>query len=171
MEGDIMASFRESVEISAPPQQVWELIADIARHPEFAGPRSMTRAIDFDGPLAVGSRWVAHEKFGPNRFDAPSEVTAIDEGRLLEWTSFPPVKAEEHRGEGGIVRWGYRLTPTATGTRLEHSMTVLEARKGMTMVKVLYKVMKMPARLAAAGQTTLENIRVAAEQPGPAVSR
>lgn len=163
MQGDTMASFRESVEISAPPHVVWELISDIARHPEFAGPTSITKSIDFDGPLALGSRWVAKEAFGPNKFEAPSEVTAIEEGALLEWVSYPPVKSEEHRGKGGIVRWGYQLTPTAAGTELRHYMTVLEGRKGMGKVKVLYKVLGMPARFTAGGRTTLENIRAAAE--------
>lgn len=166
MEGDTMASFRESIEISAPPHEVWQLIADITRHPEFAGPKSITKAIDFDGPLAVGVRWEAHEKFGPNQFDAPSEVTAVEEGRLLEWVSYPPAKSEDHRGKGGICRWGYQLTPTTTGTRLDHYMTTIEARKGMGMVKVLYKVMGLPARFTAGGRTSLENIRAAAEQLG-----
>jgi uncharacterized protein YndB with AHSA1/START domain len=79
MEGDVITSFRESIEISAPPHVVWDLITDIRRHADFAGPKSITKVIDFDGPVAVGSRWVAHEKFGPQKFDAPSEITAVEQ--------------------------------------------------------------------------------------------
>jgi len=50
MEGDVVTSFRESIDISAPPQVVWDLITDIRRHAEFAGPKSITKVIDFDGP-------------------------------------------------------------------------------------------------------------------------
>lgn len=163
MEGDVVTSFREAIEISAPPQAVWDLVTDIRRHTEFAGPTSITKVIDFDGPVAVGRRWVAHEKFGPQKFDAPSEITAVDEGNRLEWVSFPPMK-EENRGKGGRVDWGYELSPTAEGTRLEHYMTVLEPRKGAASLKVMYKLLRLPAKQVAGGRTTLENIRRAAEQ-------
>ena len=136
MEGDIVTSFRESIEISAPPQVVWDLITDIRRHAEFAGPKSITKVIDFDGPVAVGSRWVAHEKFGPQKFDAPSEITAVEQGKRLEWVSLPPMK-EDNRGKGGRVIWGYELSPAADGTRLEHYMTVLEPRKGAASLKTM----------------------------------
>jgi uncharacterized protein YndB with AHSA1/START domain len=163
MEGDVVSSFRESIDISAPPDVVWELITDIPRHPEFAGPRSITKVIDFDGPVVVGSRWVAHEKFGPQRFDAPSEITAVEEGKRLEWISFPPMK-DANRGKGGHVVWGYELRPTSAGTRLEHFMTVLEPRKGAAVLKAMYKVLGLPAKQASGGRTTLENIRRAAER-------
>ena len=163
MEGDVVSSFRESVEISAPPEVVWDLITDIPRHAEFAGPKSITKVIDFEGPVAVGSRWVAHEKFGPQKFDAPSEITVVDQGRRLEWVSFPPMK-EDSRGKGGRVIWGYELSPATDGTRLEHYMTVLEPRKGAASLKAMYKVLRLPAKQVAGGRTTLENIRKAAER-------
>ncbi len=163
MEGDVVSSFRESIEIAAPPHVVWDLVTDIRRHAEFAGPKSITKVIDFDGPVAVGSRWVAHEKFGPQKFDAPSELTVVDQGKRLEWVSFPPMK-DENRGKGGRANWGYELSPTAGGTRLEHYMTVLEPRKGAASLKALYKILRLPAKQAAGGRTTLENIRTAAEK-------
>lgn len=163
MEGDVLASFRESVEISAPPPVVWDVVTDISRHAEFAGPKSITKVIDFDGPVEVGSRWIAHEKFGLQKFDAPSEITAVEPGKRLEWVSFPPMK-EDNRGKGGTVLWGYELSPAASGTRLEHYMTVLEPRKGAAMLKAIYKVFGLPAKQVAGGRTTLENIRKAAAE-------
>lgn len=163
MEGDVVTSFRESIEISAPPQVVWGLVSDIRRHTEYAGAKSITKVIDFDGPVAVGSRWVSHEKFGPQKFDAPSEITAVDPGKRLEWVSFPPMK-EDNRGKGGRVIWGYELSPAGDGTRLEHFMTVLEPRKGAASLKTMYKVLRLPAKQVAGGRTTLENIRKAAER-------
>jgi uncharacterized protein YndB with AHSA1/START domain len=163
MEGNVVTSFRESIQISAPPQVIWSLVTDIRRHAEFAGPKSITKVIDFDGPVAVGARWVAHEKFGPQKFDAPSEITAVDAGKRLEWVSFPPMK-DENRGRGGRVIWGYELTPTADGTTLEHYMQVLEPRKGAASLKAMYRVFGLPAKQAAGGRTTLANIRRVAEQ-------
>jgi uncharacterized protein YndB with AHSA1/START domain len=162
MEGDVVSSFRESIDISASPRTVWDLITDIRRHPEFAGPKSITKVVDFDGPVMVGSRWSAHEKFGPQKFDAPSEITAVDEGARLEWVSFPPMK-DANRGTGGRVVWGYELSPAGDGSRLEHYMSVLEPRKGAAALKAMYLVFRLPARQVAGGRTTLENIKRAAE--------
>jgi uncharacterized protein YndB with AHSA1/START domain len=163
MEGDVVTSFRESIQISAPPETVWRLVTDIGRHPEFAGPKSITKVVEFDGPLAVGSRWVAHERFGPQKFDAPSEITAVEEGKRLEWISFPPMK-DENRGKGGRVVWGYELTPADGGTRLDHYMTVLEPRKGAAVLKAMYKVLNLPSKQVTGGRTTLESIKKTAEQ-------
>jgi uncharacterized protein YndB with AHSA1/START domain len=163
VEGDVISSFRESIDISAPPPRVWDLVADIRRHPEFAGPKSITKVVDFDGPVTVGSRWVAHERFGPQKFDAPSEITAVEEGSRLEWVSFPPMK-DANRGEGGRVVWGFELSPAGDGTRVEHYMTVLEPRKGAAALKAMYRVFRLPAKQVTGGRTTLENIKQAAEQ-------
>ena len=163
MEGDVMASFRESIDIAAPPAAVWGVITDIPRHAEFAGPKSITKVIDFDGPVAVGSRWIAHERFGPQKFDAPSEITAVEPEKRLEWVSFPPMK-EDNRGNGGTVIWAYELSPAEKGTRLVHTMSVLEPRRGALLLKAMYKVFSLPRKQVAGGRTTLENVRMAAEQ-------
>ena len=107
MEGDVLSAFRETITIGAPPQVVWQLVTDICRRPQFAGSKSITKMIDFDGGLAVGGRWLAHERVGPQKFDAPSQITAIEPERRLEWVSFPPMK-EANRGTGGKVQRGYQ---------------------------------------------------------------
>jgi uncharacterized protein YndB with AHSA1/START domain len=163
MEGDVVSSFRESITIDAPPELVWRLVSDISRHPEFAGPASITKAIEFDGQLVVGSRWIAHERFGPQKFDAPSEITAIDPGRALEWVSFPPMN-DTNRGRGGKVQWGYILEPAGSSTTLTHFMRVLEPRKGAGVLKAMYAVFGLPKKQRAGGLTTLNNIKTSAER-------
>lgn len=162
MEGDVVTSFRESIEIAAAPEKVWSLVTDIPRHAEFAGPKSITKVIDFDQPIAVGSRWIAHERFGPQKFDAPSEITLVEPGTRLEWISFPPMK-EDARGKGGKVLWGYELSGSGEATHLEHYMTVYEPLKGAGMLRAMYKVFSLPKKQVAGGRTTLENIRKAAQ--------
>ena len=105
-----LVDLTESIQANATPETVWNLITDVPRHPEFAGPKGITKAIDFDGPLEVGVRWVAHERFGPAKFDAPSETTKVDPGREFGWVSFPPMK-EANRGDGGRVPWNYVVKP------------------------------------------------------------
>lgn len=162
MEGDVMAGFRESITIDAPPEVVWALVSDIKRHPEFAGPKSVTKEIDFDREPTVGDQWIAHERLGPKKFDARSEITAVEPGRALSWTSFPPMK-EANRGKGGTAEWGYLLEPAGSGTTLTHFMNVLEPRKGAGMIKTMYAVFSMPKKFVAGGLTTLNNVKNAAE--------
>jgi uncharacterized protein YndB with AHSA1/START domain len=152
----------ESIDIAAPVEPVWLLVTDVARHPEFAGPKSITKVIDFDGPVEVGQRWVAHERFGPQKFDAPSDITAVDPQRRFSWVSFPPAK-ESNRGEGGRVHWAYELTPTAQGCRLTHTMRVLPPERGAWPMKAMYKLLRLPDKQRAGVLTTLRNIKATAE--------
>jgi uncharacterized protein YndB with AHSA1/START domain len=168
-----LVEIEESVHVDADPQLVWRLVTDIKRHPEFAGPKSITKVVDFDGPVAEGAGWVAHEKFGPQKFDAPSTITSVVDGHEIEWVSYPPMK-EQNRGEGGRVLWGYTVEPERDGTRLTHRMRVLPPAKGAWQLKTMYAVLRLPRRQLAGIRTTLANITMAAEArhpPGSAASR
>jgi len=153
----------ESVHVDAAPDLVWSLVSDINRHPQFAGPKSITKAIEFDGALVPGANWIAHEKFGPQKFDAPSEITQVDPGHELVWVSFPPMK-DSDRGEGGRVFWSYTVEPDDQGTQLTHSMQVLPPEKGAWMVKAMYAVLRLPTQQRRGIQTSLANIKTAAEK-------
>lgn len=159
----MLVDISESVHVDAPPAKVWALVTDVGRHTEFAGPKSITKVVEFDGPLEVGARWVAHEKFGPQKFDAPSEITKVDPDHEFGWVSFPPMK-EENRGEGGRVLWSYLVEPDDAGTRLTHHMQVLEPRKGAGMLKAMYKVFSLPKKQRECILTSLANIKAAAER-------
>ena len=159
-----MVDITESVDIAAPEERVWELVSDFSRHPEFAGPKSITKKVDFTGPPHAGDRFVAHEQFGPQKFDAPSDITVVEEKRDLAWESFPPMK-DENRGDGGKVRWSYHLEPQGAGTRLTHHMEVLEPAKGALPLKAMYAVLRLPTKQREGVRTTLANIKTAAESP------
>ncbi|MEV7525828.1 SRPBCC family protein [Streptomyces sp. NPDC091371] len=158
-----LSEITESVHVDATPDEVWAVVTDVRRHTEFAGPKSITKEIEFEGPLEVGTRWMAHEKFGPSSFDAPSEVTAVDRGHDFGWVSFPPMK-EEKRGAGGRAYWDYHLEPEDGGTRLSHHMRVEEPAKGALSLKAMYKVLNLPKKQRAAILTTLGNVKEAAER-------
>jgi uncharacterized protein YndB with AHSA1/START domain len=162
-----LVQISESIDIEAPVGRVWRLVTDVARHPAFAGPKSITKAIDFTGPLEVGQRWIAHERFGPQRFDAPSDITEVDSERRFAWVSFPPGK-ESNRGDGGRVFWAYELTPAPLGCRLTHTMQVLPPQRGAWPMKAMYAVMRLPDKQRAGVLTTLRNIKAAAEDARPA---
>lgn len=50
MDGDPISQVREFALIDAPVGVVWRLVTDVGRHPEFAGPKSITKAIEYEGP-------------------------------------------------------------------------------------------------------------------------
>ncbi|RZT27284.1 carbon monoxide dehydrogenase subunit G [Kribbella sp. VKM Ac-2569] len=157
-----LVDIEETIHVDATPDAVWQLITDVRRHPEYAGPKSITKVIDFDDTLHVGARWIAHEKFGPQKFDAPSEVTTWVPDHNFGWVSFPPMK-EANRGEGGRVFWSYTVTPELDGTRLTHHMEVLPPAKGAWTLKTMYAVLRLPAKQRRGIRTTLANIKSTAE--------
>jgi uncharacterized protein YndB with AHSA1/START domain len=157
-----LVDIEETIHVDATPDAVWQLISDVRRHPEYAGPKSITKVIDFDDTLHVGARWIAHEKFGPQKFDAPSEVTTWDPDHTFGWVSFLPMK-EANRGEGGRVFWSYTVTPELDGTRLTHHMEVLPPAKGAWTLKTMYAVLRLPAKQRRGIRTTLANIKSTAE--------
>ena len=159
----MLVDITENVLVDAPPATVWALVTDIRRHPEFAGPKSITKAVEFDGPVAPGRSFVAHERFGPRRFDAPSDILAVDPERELRWVSFPPMK-ERNRGEGGRVFWRYGLRPEGGGTRLEHQIQVIEPRKGAGSLRLFYKVCRLPKKQRRGILTSLCSIKAEAER-------
>jgi hypothetical protein len=152
--------FEESIEIEASPGVVWGLVTDVRRHPEFAGPKSITKKIYFDGPLAPGSVFDADEKVGPQKFQAPSEIVTVEEPREFVWVSLPPAKDEDHQTR---VRWAYELTPSAKGTVLRHTSDIALPRKGATSIKLFRFALRAEKRQPEGMRLSLSNIKSAAE--------
>ena len=152
--------FEESIEVEASPEVVWKLVTDVRRHPEFAGPKSITKKIYFDGPLVPGAVFNADEKVGPQKFQAPSEIITVDAPREFVWVTLPPAKDEDHQAR---VRWAYELTPTESGTLLRHSTDLNLPRKGATSIKLFRFAMRAQKKQPEAMRLSLTNIKRAAE--------
>jgi uncharacterized protein YndB with AHSA1/START domain len=72
--------------VAAPPERLWQIVAEPARHPELAGsgePRETW--LVGEGPLTVGSRFESRQKWLGMTYTSHSEVTACQEPRLLRW--------------------------------------------------------------------------------------
>ncbi len=83
-----MSSFRYSVEIFAAPDQVWDVLIDVERWPEWTP--TVTRVDRLDqGPLAVGSRT---KLWQPRLIPAIWQVTACDaQARIFVWEASRPL--------------------------------------------------------------------------------
>ena len=98
-----------SIEIDATPEQVWALVSDPTRMPEWS-PQCRKSVVRGGGPVGVGTRTLNVNRRGPLVWPTRSEVVEFEPGRRFSFRI----------AENGTV-WSYVLEPTATGTRLTES--------------------------------------------------
>lgn len=158
----------ERIEIAAPPEAVWAIVTDVARHPEIAGSGEV-RAIRMSGPVEAGATWEADEAIkvmGPltNRFAAGSECVVFDPPREFSWKSYPPPLKKGNPESVSDVTWWFRLSPSGGGTMLEHSFRVVEPRTGGLMLKAFALLTRRMPTIRKGIRRTLQNVKAAAER-------
>ncbi|HUR75686.1 MAG TPA: SRPBCC family protein [Sporichthya sp.] len=139
--------------IEAAPEELYALISDVTRTPEYSPEiRRCTWIGGATGP-AVGARFKAINKAGrgpawPNK---PVVLTA-DPGREFAFS----------RTEvgGGTVEWRYTFTPEGTGTRVTESYEVTDPVNalGWFIIDTLYGLKDRRSDLRAGMTTSLERI-------------
>jgi len=147
-----------SIEIAAPPEQVYALVADITRMGEWSPECFHCEWTKGATGPAVGARFKAKNKGGrgPGWFNTPA-VTAADAGHLFAFNRSGP-------GVGSYT-WSYAMEPTATGTKLTESFDA-EKPLGPIMTWITQKwtgSSDRDADLHEGMTTTLARIKVAAE--------
>ncbi|MGH2830158.1 MAG: SRPBCC family protein [Actinomycetota bacterium] len=131
------------VTINAPADKVFEYVADVLRHPEWAGrPLQMKRTSD--GPTGVGSTFESTGKqFG----------THTDAVRVTEYA--PPSRfAIESTGDAGVMRHVFAMTESGGTTTLTKTFEMV---KGSLSARIFKPVIKMVAPKDA--QANLERIK------------
>jgi uncharacterized protein YndB with AHSA1/START domain len=103
---------RAETTIAAPPERVWQALADLRRMPEWSP--ELVRMV----PLGPGGLKVGQQYLGLNRRKAVvwptrSVVAVVEPGRSLAWDT---------RSSG--ARWIYELEPADGGTRVVHRRPV-----------------------------------------------
>ena len=96
--------YRVSGQIAAPVQQVWSVLADVERTPEWSASMTSVQRLD-DGPLGVGSR-VRIEQ--PRLPAAVWQVTELTPERSFTWAT---------SRAGVTTSASHLLEPTDNGTR------------------------------------------------------
>jgi hypothetical protein len=77
---------RTSIEVAASPDQVWNVLVDVERWPEWTDSVTSVRPLDA-GPLEVGSRVEISQPRIPT---ATYTVTALEPGRAFTWEQQQP---------------------------------------------------------------------------------
>lgn len=148
--------------VAAPPEAVWEVIADITRMPELSPEVVECRWLDGATEATVGARFVAKNKFsrGPAIGNKPV-ITAVDANRRISWSRTEPF--------GGTVEWTYELAPHADGTEVIESYRAIEPVSRFGWVIIGFFSTKDRAALQRAGmEETLRRLKEVVEAPARA---
>ena len=112
--------------VPAPPERVFELLADPRRHREIDGSGTV-RDADVDGPqrLSLGAVFGMHMKAGaPYRMT--NTVVEFEEGRRIAWQPRPTNRVAALAIGGRI--WRYELEPVEGGTLVRETWDIRQER-------------------------------------------
>jgi hypothetical protein len=106
-----------TIVVEAPPEHVYEIIADVTRIGELS---PVCKAAWWDeGAEPVEGAWFTgrNEMEGRDPWERRCEVVTAEPGRAFVWVA--------GGREEGVVEWAYRFRPVDEGTEVEESWTIL----------------------------------------------
>ena len=147
-----------SILIRARPEEVYDLVSDVPRTPEFSP--AIVRCTWLDGATgpAVGGRFEAVNTTDAGRtWKNRPVVTVADRGREFAFS-------RTERFAGTLV-WRYRFRPEDGGTRVVESYEVVRpvSRMGWFVIERLFRAGDVRTGLRRGMETTLQRLRAAAE--------
>lgn len=134
-----------SIEVAAPPEAVFALLADPHRHPEIDGSGTLRRAISGPHRLGLGDAFGMRMQWGLP-YVMRNTVVELEPDRLIAW---------RHPGRH---RWRYALEPTATGTLVTETFDWSTS----PIARVLERL-QVPARNLRSIEATLQRLKAVAE--------
>jgi hypothetical protein len=148
-----------SIHVNAPPDEVYQLVADVTRMPEFSPEILSCRWLDGAEEAAVGARFAARNKV-PNRpaWTNKPVVTVVEPGR-----AFAFARTEKF---AGTVEWTYRFDPDLEGTTVTESYEVTRPLSpvGWFIIGTLFGRGDRRGDLRSGMLKTLQAMRETAEQ-------
>ncbi|PIE34473.1 MAG: dimethyladenosine transferase [Ilumatobacter coccineus] len=146
----------QTVTIAAPPNQIFALLADPARHAEIDGSDTVQGTRSTTEPLTSGSTFSMKMKLGPIPYRITNRVVEFQHDRLIAWQHF------------GGHRWRYELEPTTTDTGTPATRVTESFDWSTSRIPWLIERARYPARHRINIAATLE--RLAAVITGEAAS-
>jgi uncharacterized protein YndB with AHSA1/START domain len=107
--------------IPAPPEKIFDLLADPSRHQDIDGSGTVRAAKEGSQRLALGSRFGMSMKMGLP-YSMVSTVIEFDENRRIAWQTRPASSLGARFGGGRI--WRYELEPVDGGTRVRETWDI-----------------------------------------------
>lgn len=147
-----------STVVAAPPEVVYDLVADVTRTPYLSPDVVSCRWLDGATGPVVGARFVAVNTSPAGRtWRNRPVVTVAEPGREFAFTRTEPL--------AGTIVWRYRLEPVEGGTRVIESYEVQRpvSRLGWLVIEKVFRGGNRREALRAGMRTTVDRLRVAAE--------
>jgi uncharacterized membrane protein len=129
---------RTSVDVDASPDQVWEVLVDVERWPEWTDSVTSVRRLDA-GPLAVGSRVEVSQPRIPT---GVYTVVALEPGRTFTW---------EQRQPGSTVSARHDCAPLPDGRTRADLIVVMSGAIGGVMGRLYRRLTERYLAMEAAG--------------------
>lgn len=133
-----MARVEQSMEINASPEAVFNYVADISKHSEWAQPgHKLTIEKTSDGPVGQGSTFssVGHQ-FGENH-----DTVTIAE--------FVPNERVVYNADGsaGVIQHSFELSASGDGVELTKTFDPLSTKMPFTIFAPIAKLLSVPGTL------------------------
>ncbi|AGZ49959.1 SRPBCC family protein [Mycobacterium kansasii] len=146
---------QESIDISAPPDLVYDLVADVTRMGDWSPECYRCEWLDGVSTAAPGARFRGYNRLGLMRWERTAVVGTAERGREFSFTTVNDGAGREE------TRWRYTMEPTPSGgTLLTESFEFLWC----SMVNRLAEAAIPRGRQMDRGiQETLRRIKKAAE--------
>lgn len=155
-----MAITREtSLQIQAPPEELYDLVADITRTGEFSPENQGGEWLDGAGGPAVGARFKATNK-RKGKWTTTCTVTVADRGRELAFIVGKPAKPS--------ATWRYRFEAAESGTTVTEAFELRDndgfVNNFLTKLGTGVSWAERPDQLLAGMKETLTRLKAVAEQ-------
>jgi hypothetical protein len=155
--------------VPAPPEKIFELLADPARHRTFDGSGSVRASRNAPPRLSLGAKFDMAMNLG-FPYTMTNEVIEFEEGRRIAWQPRPAARLA--RSFGGRI-WRYELDPVQAGTRVRETWDISQERwlfvraGGLALGApgLRFMVKRAAERSRAAMMATLERIEHLVTQP------
>ena len=143
-----------AVTIAAPPEALWDMVADVTRMGEWSPECYSCRWVGKRREPVAGARFVGFNRRGSARWFTTNEVEQAEPGRAFVFRT---------RETG--VRWGYRFEPDGDGTRVTETRDLAGARTWIIRLAGPFVggVDGHAEELRAGMRKTLDRLKAAAE--------
>jgi uncharacterized protein YndB with AHSA1/START domain len=116
--GDAMA-YHWTLHIDAPPERVFDTLADVEHHPEWSNPSAKLRMTSVSGgPPSLGSKYRSEQVFAGKPQTADIEIVEFDRPRRF---AFAITQRKQGSTKDVRYRHTFVLTPEGGGTGLERT--------------------------------------------------
>lgn len=107
-----------TTEILAPAVRIFEVLADISRHPDLDGSGTVLGEPIGPSRLSLGAEFTMSMQQLRTRYRSVNRVVEFEEGRRITWETHGVWRG--HPVIGG-QRWRWTLTPSPKGTVVQHT--------------------------------------------------